>query len=704
MFRKLLLLSYCLFFTVGLGQGMVSGSRKTEVLKYIYTKLQKSDRGFGWEDQPDGHLTPTFAAVGILHYLNQLPEEKSTIIKFVLSRHPQTGINKEAGPSGSELRNLVYQQIQALLWLGDDARAFVPIVEKWKSQTGNIYNYEKAGNPVFMQEMMTPVCRSLLRMHQSEGFSSYLKDRRRKNGSFNNLPARDGGDGNIINTYWGVFAMNILSTKDSLRRETLKWIQDCQRGNGGFTHQPDPSIGANDDVAYTWAAVKTLRLLNGQPRNRQACIEYLLSLQNFDGGFGNQPGFPSTPMATFYAIESLRILGALRELEKSKKIIAVSTQSELDLSEYKIYTVQFQAHGTGSPSEAVMLANNLGIHLWGAKNASKDWIETAQKIADDRKIPVKFFHSNEDYGRYIQIDGMGSFSHLLDPIFPASSLFSPNQDLYNWDQLKNDYLKPLLNDKGALIFQVSNNEPLTRILLDESARSGAFAGISTFHFGQNFLFFLPHLYEYRYRIPFVSLQDAHGPEVWWWINELIGYRTLFLAKEPTYEELMKALRNNLVVAVRHDAVTGFKTRVLGGAPGVQQHILTNKQQWQWWSDDGNELIHPKAVVTIIKPGDKHESTRPDQGVYIRVRCWWNSNRQVLREPLVKLERLLVNGIEVEPEYVQITNNRGQIMDSFFIYHIPQPLNTEYEIKAVIRELENGNMKTITEKFVYSDNI
>jgi hypothetical protein len=591
-----------------------------------------------------------------------------------------------------------------MILLGGDAKGFIPLVDKWKSQAGNLYNYEKGGNPVFMQEMMTPVCRSLLKMSPQGEISSYLKERRRSNGSFNNLPTRDGGDGNIINTFWGMYAMQVLSVKDSIKKETLKWIQACQSGNGGFTHQPNPSMGANDDVAYTWAAIKALKLLNGQPGNRRACIGYLLSLQNADGGFGNQPGLPSNPMATFYSIESLKELGALRDLDKSMNHSFVAMASAPDLSQYKIFTVQFQAHGTGSPSEAVYLASKLGIHLWGAKNAGKDWVEAAQKIASERKVPVVFFHSNEDYGRYIGFDGMGSFSHLLDPIFPASSAFSPDKDFYKWEHLKSDYLKPLLDDNGALIFQVSNNEPLTRLLLDESINTGAFAGISTFHFAQNFLFFLPHLYQYRNRVPFVALQDAHGPEGWWWLNELIGYRTLFLAKEPTYDELMKALRNNLVVAVRHDMVTGFRTRLLGGAPGVQQHILTNKQQWQWWSDDGNELIHPKAVVTIIKPGDKHESTCPDQGVYIRVRCWWNSNRQVLREPLVKLERLLVNGIEVEPEYVQITNNRGQIMDSYFVYHIPQPLNTEYEIKAIIRELENGNMETITEKFIYPDSI
>jgi hypothetical protein len=86
------------------------------------------------------------------------------------------------------------------------------------------------------------------------------------------------------------------------------------------------------------------------------------------------------------------------------------------------------------------------------------------------------------------------------------------------------------------------------------------------------LFWLPFLHEYRYQLPFITLEDAHGTESWWWAGELGAHRTLFIAKEPTYEGLMMALKNNMVVSVRHDSISNYKPRLLGGANGVKQFI------------------------------------------------------------------------------------------------------------------------------------
>src|SRR3546814_16462032 len=112
-------------------------------------------------------------------------------------------------------------------------------------------------------------------------------------------------------------------------------------------------------------------------------------------------------------------------------------------------------------------------------------------------------------------------STRTDTLFPYTTLFRSH------------------NVNGALLLQISNNEPLTRIMLDEAARGNSHSAISTIHFSQNFLFFLPWLYQYRHDLPFIALQDAHGQESWWWIHELTGYRTLFTAPEATSPEKTK---------------------------------------------------------------------------------------------------------------------------------------------------------------------
>lgn len=680
---------------------------KTAVLNYINNHLSKGEVGYGWEDQPDGHLTPTYAAIGVMKRLDELPLEKQSLIKFVRTHHPQRNPNnREAGPSVSEIRDLVYQQVQSLLWLGDDVSDFSQEVADWKSQQDNRANFERHGYPPFFQEMMTPVVRNMLNLPQDDRILEYIIDRRRANGSYNNAPARDGGDGNILNTYWGVRSYSLLQEYDELHNETIKWIQSCQTERGGFTHQPNPKIAVNDELAYTWAAVKALNLLGSQPDDMDAVIRYLLSLQNLDGGFGNRPGLPSTPMSTFYAIDTLFSLGMLSLLESVEIIYKKADQIDVvDYSGYNIYTVQFQAPGRGSPYEAVMLADSLKIHLWGAKNVEPGWIEAVQNTADEYQVPVELFHSNEDYGKHVDVEGMGSFNHVFDPIFPLERDYvSPRWKLrenyyFSWELFISDYVQPLFNDNGALLWQVNYNEPMARLLLDHSINENkGYIAISTVHFEQNFLFWAPYLYQYRYQMPFIALQDFHGEESWWWGNDLVSYRNLFLAKEPTYESMVEAVKAHRIVTVRHDALTRYRTRILGGAAGVQDYILSRKDEWKWWDDETQELNHPWAAITILKPGDVFEEAKPEMGVNIRIRCWWKGIKETLTKPAVDLVRLKINGKDVESEYFEKKNRHDRLSEAYYLYKWPDVTKGEHTIEATLKRIDDNTIKNIKVTF------
>src|SRR5206468_3915309 len=117
------------------------------------------------------------------------------------------------------------------------------------------------------------------------------------------------------------------------------------------------------DVAYTWAAARALALLETGPADRGACVGYLRSLANADGGFGDRPGWASSPRATYYALDALAALDALdRPPPARPPAPAVTRTIPADL---KVYSIQIEAHGRGSPAEAVDLAGALRIHLWG---------------------------------------------------------------------------------------------------------------------------------------------------------------------------------------------------------------------------------------------------------------------------------------------------------------------------------------------------
>ncbi len=672
-------------------------------LGYIEKNLAKDAGGYGWEDQPDAHLTPTFAVTGILYYLDKLPANREKLIAFINTHHPQRGKNIEAGPSGTEERDLVFQQMQSLKWLNGDISSFEKEVVAWKPQNNKVSNFEDHGYPVFLQEMMTPVCRSLLNasvQDVTDHYAGYLRSRRRENGSFNNAPASDGGDGNILNTYWGLYGWRqIIRADDEKQQQTTGWIKSCQLKNGGFTHQPDPLTGGNDEVAYTWAAIKALQLLSAEPSDKKACIRYLVSLRNDDGGFGNRPGLPSTPMSTYYAIDALKTMNAFPALETAD-FPGRPAKKSADLSGLKVFTVQFEASGTGSPSEAVMLADSLRIHLWGAKNSNPAWRKAAQKIADERKVRVIFFQADEAYGKTVTIPGHGSFSHIMDYIAPAGLTKKIDLDGTSWQTYRQSFIEPLLKNNGALIMQVTNNEPMGRIILDESVQKGGYAAISTIHFGQNFSFWLPWLHEYRHQLPFVALQDAHGTESWWWGDELAGYRTLFLAKNNSYESMMDALKNNRVVAVRHDSVSGFKTRMLGGAPGVQSFMRSREDTWKWWKEGTRELNRPGAAITVVSYKDSFEVARPASGVNIRIRCRWAGVRQTLKEPLMVLENLKIDNVEAKAEYVEKKDKQGAVADSYYLFSLPRPSGGNHIIEAVFKDLKTHTMRKMKTRFVY----
>jgi prenyltransferase beta subunit len=686
---------------------------ENQIIRYLES-LAKSDGGYGWEDQYDSHLTPTFAVVGSLYNLGRLPENKENLIEFIRTRHPQKGPNREAGPSGTELRNLVYQQIQGIIWLGGDPSTFSAEVRTWKSQAGKLANYEKKGYPVLMQELMTPICRGLLNLPSSDvkvEFESLLNSRKRENGSYNNAPSADGGDGNILNTWWSLYALHQSGSFNQASPGAVAWIKKCQLENGGFTHQPDPEIGRNDEVAYTWAAVKSLDLFSAAPANPKACIQYLLSLRNPDGGFGNRPGLPSTPMATFYAIDALKTMNALSSLKDALEVVRPQKEKK-DFSGYKIYTVQFQAGGTGSPEEAVMLADSLDIHLWGTKNAGAGWIETAQKIADENKVAVTFFQSDESHERNVYVPGMGTFGHILDYFAPAGDGMVPFKkatsvqdfrrsaiglkESSTWAELREAAILPLAKNHGGFVLQVSNNEPLSRILLDESVNNGGYLAISTVHFGQNFLFWLPHLNQYRYQLPFIAMQDFHGIESWWWGNDLVAYRTLFLAKKPDVEELYTALKNNWVVALRHDSISDYKTRMLGGTTEARTFIQSRQKEWQWWNDDTQEMNHPWAAITVVEPTDTLEAGRPETGVNIRIRCWWQGVRQNIKEPLVALEQLHVDNLLIPQESIKQVERKN--VDSYYLYSLPNLAQGEHQIKVTLRHLKTNEVRIMVKKF------
>ncbi|MCX7046940.1 MAG: prenyltransferase [Candidatus Sumerlaeota bacterium] len=698
-------------------QGATQSDWKSEVIAYLET-LARPDGGYAWGDQQDSHLTPTFAVIGCYQILKQTPPRKKELAEFVRSHHPARLKKLE-----QERRVFEFQQVQSLVWLGEEAPAELrEKIRAWKQPLAYLKQYEQHGYPIFQSEASVFACRALLGLSLDDltpGFTGYLDSRRRANGSFNNTPASDGDDGHIMNTWWGMQALRALGRAGEKKEETIAWLRACQLPNGGFTYQPKPEFGGVDDVAFTRAAARALHLLGAAPTNRDACLEYLRSLANADGGFGDQPGWASNATATYCALDALEAMGVMGGMggmggmgiqgeqgaQKAFSIIkktAPPPSAPLP-SNLKVFTIQIEAHGKGSPAEAVDLAGALRIHLWGAKNAKPEWIKRAQAIADERKVPVKFFVADEEYGTWVGVPGLGVYSHTSDVIAPAGGNFGAplsNAGVVSWPEFRERRLAPLQKAGGRLIWQFGENEELVRMYLDDSLERGGYTAISTFHFGNpDFTNSEPFLQRYRGRIPFIALQDAHGEEPWWFSDMTSGFRTVFLAAEPTWDGWLDALRQNRVAAIRHDAASANKTWMHSGSDSVVDFIRQHERDWRWWENP--EIQRPMVSIVAVKPGDEFEAARPSQGVTIRVRCAWENTAQGLpKNPIAELKKLTIDGAEVSPKLVAKKQPRGAaFQDYYHELNLPNPVPGKHTATAVVHLISANSESSRTIEFV-----
>ena len=669
------------------------------ITRYLES-LAKPDGAYGWPEQPDSFLSVTHAVVGTYRALGTAVPRADAVAAFVRRGHPISGPSAETRVHATELKEFVAQQIETLRWLGESADEFKPAVGGWKRISTYPAYYERDQNPVMRQEVQPVFCRQLLGLPVTDlpaAFADYLTARRRADGTFNNTPAADGSGGHLVNTWFGLRAQRALGIAPEPK--VADWISRCQMPGGGFTWCPSPTVGAVEDVSYTWVAVHALALLGRKPARLRECVGWLQSLWNDDGGFADRPGAASTALATFQALDALRLLDA--PPGATRRAPALRRALPADLA---AFTIQFQAPGTDSPAEAVELARVLRIHLWGAKNAKAGWLERAQTIARQRGVAVIFFQSNEEYGTRVQVPGLGSYSHVNDPLAPPGRPLAawPRKE-GPWDQFRAEKLEPLHQAGGRMLWQISDNEEFARLLLDESVRRGGYDAISTFHFHDlNMAWTMPCVMRYQHDIPLVALQDAHAA-AWWWGDQLAGYRTVFLAREPTWEGWLEALGERRVVAVRRDAATRRQLRMLGGTAPVRRLIMDRAAQWQWWDDAGTALDRVPASVVVVRTEDEFEPGRPKSGTVLRIRTrrirtHSGPNMGLAATPIVDCLAVLIDGREVPAEKHERRDAMGRLEDVFQLVSLNQLSAGEHAVELRLVEPATGTRSAFTHRF------
>lgn len=664
-------------------QGKIAGYLKT---------LRRPEGAYGWRGDVTAQVSPTFGVVGSYRLLGLPVPESPRVAEFVRTHYPVAERRRTERP----LWRLDFEQMQTLLWLDEPIESFRPLAESWRKPADFTTNYELGGNPVFQHQAMAVRVRHHLKLSPSEedgAWREYFQARRRSNGTFNNTPAADGSDGHVMNTLWGLLAFECLGLAAAPGPELAAWVRSCQLPSGGFTYAPNTSIGGVDDIAYTWAALQVLERAGATARDATGCRRWVESLLTPEGGFQDRPGGEPNPMATYYALECLRMLN--HAPGASVKPAARARRFPVETG-MRVFSAQVQAPGSGSPREAILLAKALGIRLWTAKNSPEGWVREARRIATEEKAQVEFHIANEEYGTYVELPGLGCYSHLVDTLTPYgvdTGTQLPKKGFpYPWETFRDGRLAKLRQGGGRLVWQFNENEELTRALLDEAVAKGTYSAIAAFHFGnENFLHSQPFLHRWAGRLPFVGLQDAHGKESWWWGKNLSAFRTLYVARSAGWAGWLEALAKDRVMTIRHDAVTGWKTHYAGGSPELRAFVNRHEQEWRWWGEDGRNARLPLGSLTLLQPGMRFEEGAPEHGLSLRLRlAAETTNQGVPTENRAELLELRVDGETLDAPLRESKGDR---------YHLASWEESDFpgirhRAEAIIRDLATGRTERL----------
>ena len=178
-----------------------------------------------------------------------------------------------------------------------------------------------------------------------------------------------------------------------------------------------------------------------------------------------------------------------------------------------------------------------------------------------------------------------------------------------------------------------------------------------------------------------------------------GFRTLFLGRDPSWEAWLEALEKNRVAAVRHDALSGFKTWIHAANNEVLQIIKQRELSWRWW--DNPDIGRPLVSVVALNPGDLFEMGRPAEGINVRIRCAWeNTALGRPKQPISELLGVKVDGREVKPELVRPRPPNGiGYVDYYHLVRLPKLSPGQHRAVAEVRVLETGATVTRDCEFV-----
>jgi len=425
----------------------------------------------------------------------------------------------------------------------------------------------------------------------------YVQRRQAESGGYCDVRASDGvpnaDDAHIAHTLQAVAALTLLKGTISRPDDIAAFVHSCRLADGSYRWNSRSTLPGNDaDVYYTWAALRTLKLLNRQPAQVAATRAWLNSLQNADGGFGDRPGWRSRLYSTFYAIEALALLdGEARSGIAVKKLASPRGETIAD-GDFRVYQAQFKMPVV-VPGDIKSLRTR-GFHLLALKSDKFAEAEPLLATIREQQLPMDVVLCPEAYPhRLKQLGGMvvnhvGNFT--LDPRWSTEqraawlAADAAGREGLPWSEYRDRVVRPL-EEIGSLAYPEQDYEMEYAYIAYDSDRSthrGYNAVIAGFNWApRDFVRVFPWRERYTERLTPISDVDAHG-NLEKWSPHLDSTRHLYIARGPKYADFQEAVAAGRVVCVVVNA-PGVPSGVTYYGPGpAVEFVRRHVREWRWW--------------------------------------------------------------------------------------------------------------------------
>lgn len=428
---------------------------------------------------------------------------------------------------------------------------------------------------------------------------AFIRKRQAPGGGFVDVRAENEKPTNaaahVAHTLHAIASLKLLGADVPNADRCVRFLQSCQQESGGVRWNPNENASGNSpDVYYVWAAVSGLRQLGRRPIHTAACVRWVNSLQNADGGFGDRPGWRSRLYSTYYAVESLAILSEYGDGRSGilRKPLHDEVSESIPAGRFQIFQ--------GLLKTPAFAANDLldlqkrKLDLLGIKSSDFGLAATVQKSAHSLQSPMEVVLCPEAYPHRARRIGGPLLHHIcnvtLDPSWNNNQVATwraadaAGTRGLDWPLYQQQVIQPL-QKMGSLFYPEQDFEmEFAYMAYDDGIdkNNGYNAVLAGFNWSpRDFVRVFPWRERYVDKLTPIADADSHG-DLKKWSPQLDHTRMLFLANAPTYADFRDAAANGRVVCVIHDA-EGVKSRATfyGCQPAVE-YVKSRIDEWKWW--------------------------------------------------------------------------------------------------------------------------